>query len=395
MKITIENFEFNQKEIEQKIKSFSKQEEPEFARYAPDITFFKKALKPYLHYDNIIVLGHGGSITTTEGIYGALKNKKKLYIIDTPEPDFLFDIKKNTTKHNTVMLIVSKSGLTVDLIEIMMYFIDYPMIIITNPEGGTLLEITKKMNCLFIEHPNSIGGRFSGFTSSTLVPMYLLGFDIDKFFNGAKDMYKKCGFSKKLKQNPALEIASNYYMASIKGRNEIFAPIYSKKMNDFSTLLIQLIHESVCKEGKGMTIYSSSAPESQHHTNQRFFGGKKNVSGLFIVTDEKVQKTNRKVLIPKKLENIPLRDGTLKDLLKNNYAKTLTYEYLGVLEHSRKSKIPHIEIKMERCDEKELGEFVAMWHYVAVYLSMFHDVNPFDQPEVEYSKDVSFKMRKK
>lgn len=395
MKINVENFEGNIKELEQKIRLFSKQEEPEFARYAPDISFFKKALKPYLNYDNIIVIGHGGSITTTQGVYGALKNKKKLFIIDTPEPDFLFDIKKQCKKNDSVVVVVSKSGTTVDLLETMMYFAEFPMIIITNPEGGTLLEISKKMNCLFIEHPNSIGGRFSGFTSSTLVPSYLLGFDIDKLFSGAKDMYKKCGFSRKIKDNPALLIASNYYLASLKGKNEIFAPIYSKKMNDFATLLIQLIHESVCKEGKGMTVYSSSAPESQHHTNQRFFGGKKNVSGLFIVTDEKIQKNNKKIVVPKKLENITLRDGTLKDLLKNDYSKALTYEYLGVLEHSRKSKIPHIEIRIERCDAKELGEFVALWHYIAVYLSMFHGVNPFDQPEVEYSKDVSFKMRKK
>lgn len=395
MKITIENFDANQKDIEQKLKYFSKQEEPEFARYSPDISFFKKALKPYMEYENIIVIGHGGSITTTQGVYGALKKKKKLFIIDTPEPDFLFDIKKECKKNNSVVIIVSKSGTTVDLLETMMYFADYPTIIITNPEGGTLLEISKKMNCLFIEHPNSIGGRFSGFTSSTLVPAYLLGFDIDKLFKGAKDMYKKCGFSKKIKDNPALLIASNYYLASLKGKNEIFAPIYSKKMNNFATLLIQLIHESVCKEGKGMTVYSSSAPESQHHTNQRFFGGKKNVSGLFIITSEDIQKNNKKIIVPKKLENIVLRDGKLKDLSNNTYAKVLTYEYAGVLEHSRLNKIPHVEIKLEKCDEKELGEFVALLHYIAVYLSMFYSVNPFDQPEVEYSKDVSFKMRKK
>ncbi len=395
MIITHGNFGYDSKKIEQKIKKISKLEEPEFARYLPDTPFFKKALNKYTGIRNVIVLGHGGSITTTQGFYGALKKEgKKLYIIDTPEPDFINDVKHACKKNNSIVIVVSKSGSTVDILEVMMDFLDYRLIVITNPEEGALLQVAKILKAQMIEHP-PLGGRFSGFTSSALVPCALLGMDIEKICQGAKDMYKRCSFDKGVRDNPALGIAVNLFLADNNGKNEIFAPIYSKKMLEFSNLLIQLLHESSCKEGKGQTIYVSSAPESQHHTNQRFFGGRKNVCGVFITTEPKIQKNDKLIKIPQKLRNIPLRDGELKSLGANKYSDVLLFEYLGVLSHAKKAKIPNIEIKMEKCDEYELGAFVALWHYIAVYASLLRDVNPFDQPEVEYSKNISFEMRKK
>jgi len=394
MEIIFGNFEHDTKKLEAKFKKIEGFEEPEFARYLPDTPFFEKTLRAYRKYSNIIVVGHGGSITSTQGIYGTLKKEgKKLFVIDTPEPDFIARIKERCLKKDTIVLIVSKSGTNVDVLEIMMDFLDYPLLVVTNPETGTLLEICRRMKIDMIEHPN-IGGRFSGFTSSTLVPCYLLGFDIEKLVLGAKDMYKKCSFTIGIRENPALNIASSLYLADLDGKDEIFTPIYSKKMIDFSNLLIQLLHESSCKEGKGQTIYASSAPESQHHTNQRFFGGKKNVCGLFITTSPKIQKNNMAIKIPKQLKNIPLGNGTFGDLDKNRYSDVLMYEYLGVLEHAKKIKIPSIEIKMEKCDEYEIGQFIALWQYIAVYASLLRDVNPFDQPEVEYAKKISFEMRK-
>lgn len=394
MEIIFGNFEQKTKRLESKYRKIAGYEEPEFARYLPDTPFFEKTLRPYRKYRNIIVIGHGGSITSTQGIYCALKNsRKKLFIIDTPEPDFISHIKEKCLKKDSLVLVVSKSGTNVDILEIMMNFLDYPLLVVTNPESGTLLEICRRLKINMIEHPN-IGGRFSGFTSSALVPSYLLGFDIEKLVMGAKDMYKKCSFTRGIRGNPALNIASNLYLADLDGKDEIFAPIYSKKMFDFSNLLIQLLHESSCKEGKGQTIYSSSAPESQHHTNQRFFGGKRNVCGLFITTIPKIQKNELVITIPKKLKTIPLSNGTLGDLDKNRYSNVLMYEYMGVLEHAKKVKIPFINIKMEKCDEYELGQFIALWHYIAVYASLLRDVNPFDQPEVEYSKKISFEMRR-
>ena len=275
-----------------------------------------------------------------------------------------------------------------------MCFLTYKLLVITNPEGGALLEIAGKLGLPMIEHP-AIGGRYSGLTSSTLVPCHLLGMNIDKLFHGAKEMYRKCSPVAGIEDNPALQIAASLYVAETKGYEEVFMPIYSKRMTGFSNLVIQLIHESSCKDGKGQTFYAASAPESQHHTNQRFFGGRRNVCGFFIKTKKDVQKKDMLIKVPDKLKDIVIRDGTLASIDSNTYAQVLDFEFEGVIEHAKRNKIPRINLVMEKADEFELGEFVGLWHYIAVYASILRDVNPFDQPEVEFAKKVSFELRKK
>lgn len=367
---------------------------PIFAKSFPDLLKLKKELTKYDKYKNLIIVGHGGSITSTQGFYGALKSKKNMHIIDTPEPDYIKEVKSKCKKNETIVVVVSKSGDTVDVIEIMMEFLNYEIIAVTNLKAGTLIEIAKTLKLKIIEHPE-IGGRYSAFTASTIVPCYLLGYNIDKIIDGAKQMYRKCSPKISIDKNPALALAHNMFMAEKKGHVEVFMPIYSKKMFSFANLIIQLIHESSGKHGVGQTVYSASAPESQHHTNQRFFGGRGNVFGMFIVPDLKSHNYDYAIKVPKKIEDIKIKESALKSLSKNTYGQALHYEYLGTLEHAKKKNIPHATIIMDKIDESELGEFVALWHYIAVYSSVLRKVNPYDQPEVEYSKNVSFKLRMK
>ena len=393
MEISNFNFDKDKNAIDKGCKKIEKSPTPEFSRYQQPLSYIKKTLKPYLKYKNIILIGHGGSITSTQGFDKALNvGKKKLVIIDTPEPDFLADVKKNYKKNDSLVVVVSKSGTNVDVLEIMLYFLSYNMLVVTNPEGGALLEMAIKLGIQTIDHP-AIGGRYSAFTASSMVPSYLLGINIDKLIEGADYMYSQCSPKVKIKQNLALMIAMDLYLQEKKGYTEVYMPVYSKKLEGFSNLIVQLIHESSGKEGVGQTFFAATAPEAQHHTNQRVFGGRKNVCTCFIRTDPSVQKNDTRVSVPKKLQNISLRHGTLKDIDNNLYSNALQFEFDGVFAHAKKNKIPRIDMVLEKCDEFEIGSFVALWHYVAVYSSILRNVNPFDQPEVEYAKDISFEKR--
>lgn len=197
----------------------------------------------------------------------------------------------------------------------------------------------------------------------------------------------------KFDKNPALQVATVLYLFERKGYTEVFVPVYSTKLANFLPLIVQLMHESFCKSGKGMTFYGDMGPESQHHTNQRFFGGKKNVLGMFVrvkhtINDDKIIK------IPKKIADIPLRGSTMQMLDKLPYSKALDFEFLGVREHTIHFNIPYLVVNANKVDLGAMGEFMAFWHYVAVYSSWLRGVNPFDQPEVEFSKNHSFELRK-
>ena len=52
-------------------------ETPEFVKYRPDFGLMKKLAGEYAKYQNILILAHGGSITSFYGFYNTLKQRQK------------------------------------------------------------------------------------------------------------------------------------------------------------------------------------------------------------------------------------------------------------------------------------------------------------------------------
>jgi len=351
-----------------------------------DIDRIISIAKRYRHYKKIILIGNGGSITSFWTYYKALPHDRKAYLLNTMDPDLIAGVKKKCYKNDTLVVVISKSGNTVGVIEDLLQFIDYKMLVIT--EGGALEEIALKRHFDLIEHPD-VGGRFCGSSIVAYIPAAICGIDIKSIDKGIKAMYGKCA----AQNSPAKKISSVFYQLSKKGYTEIFMPVYSPKLEGFINLAVQLIHESCGKKGKGMTIYGSLAPESQHHTNQRFFGGKANVIGLFVSIDKfhHMIKTD----VPKDLKDVNLRYGRLDDIDNIELGKCVVYEFTGTYIDAVEKKIPLISLRLDMVDGESVGELVALFQYISVEFSSLLDVNPFDQPEVEKSKAISFDLRKK
>jgi glucose-6-phosphate isomerase len=158
-------------------------------------------------------------------------------------------------------------------------------------------------------------------------------------------------------------------------------------------MIIQLMHESACKDGKGQTFYSSLAPESQHHTNQRFLGGKKNVIGTFIVIEN--ASNDAKISVPEAISKIDYKGEDLSIIDGVDYQGALRAEYLGTKQDADKNSVPNVTIEIDRVSPKSVGELLGFWHLVAFYSSVLRDVNPFDQPAVENSKNITLNEIKK
>lgn len=278
------------------------------------------------------------------------------------------------------------------VIESLLAFSDYPLLPVTTPGTGAISVMAKKQGFDMIPHPE-IGGRYSGLTASGLAPSLFFDMDVESIQHGAADMYEKCDPKVPIDQNPALQLAASLYILDKRGYDEIFCPIYSQKLADFKTLIVQLIHETVAKKRKGQTIFSDDAPESQHHTNQRFFGGPKNVCGIFLTVEN--QENKRSVVkVPASIRRIKERDGKLGDINGVPYEKSLEFEFRGTYQDAIDNKIPCAHISLDKVNAFSVGELIAFWHYVAVYSAWLRDVNPFDQPQVEASKAISFEMRR-
>jgi len=272
-----------------------------------------------------------------------------------------------------------------------MEFTSYKVIVVTEAEDGVLRQIAKNMGWQVVEHPN-ISGRYSGATSAGLFPALLAGIKIDDLAAGITSGYRY--------KKQAYGLAKYYFDQERDGKSEVYISCYSWLLTNFRTLIVQLMHESVCKEGCGQTFYFSEAPESQHHTNQRFFGGKKNVIGTFIITREWFDLSagrhgDEKIAVPQKIADLKLKGLELKKLNNISYQQALLAEYTGTKKEADRLKIPNITLELTEITEETVGELLAFWQLVAFYSALLHDVDPFNEPAVESSKNITIEEIKK
>ncbi len=85
---------------------------PEFALYEPDFAMLKKYQEQFQKYKNILIIAHGGSITSLYGYYHALNYEahKKVYFLSTTDPDYIYQLKHELKKEETLVIPISKSG---------------------------------------------------------------------------------------------------------------------------------------------------------------------------------------------------------------------------------------------------------------------------------------------
>jgi len=147
---------------------------------------------------HIAIVGIGGSTLGTFAIYQFLKRTKefdkKLHFFETTDPT---DIKQRVKKldlEDTLFLIISKSGTTIETISIFKYLaslvtIDAKNCAIISEEDSKLTSFAKKQNMTTFDIPKNVGGRFSVFSTVGLVPLAILGVNIDNLLKGAKEVH--------------------------------------------------------------------------------------------------------------------------------------------------------------------------------------------------------------
>lgn len=382
-------FDFNGLEPKGSLETF-KPEDLDFTKVQPDMSRMLDVAGKYGNVKNIIIVARGGSVSTFRAFWhglGKYISDKKVYFVDTVDPDYTFYVKDRCTREDSLVVAISKSGTTVDVIENVLTFSGFPQVIITTDSDNPLNQIAKEKGYDTLPH-QEIGGRFSGLTEVGLFPAILSGLDASEIRKGAAQAYSDF----KNESNDAKKLALVIKELSDKGYDQIFLPIYSRKAVAFSELIAQLVNESVAKEGKGISTVIAEGPESQHFLNQRFFGGPKNMIGVFIgvsgFDEEEI------VEVPENIKNTALRDGNLGHLDGMKLSDSMKFELQGTYEEAKNNKIPAIKLEIDKIDEFNLGYFTAFWHIFTVYLARAFEVNPFDQPEVEGSKSISFELRK-
>lgn len=363
---------------------------PDFVNYQPNLEKIDQFKQNYEDIENLVVIGNGGSITSYRAIKYAFPTELEVssYIVTTMEPDYLEEIKRKTSTDNTLVLAISKSGNTVGVIESLLYFINngYDAAALTSENESALNQIANKLGLKQLEHPD-IGGRFTGAVETALLPAAIAGLDYKEIRRGAEKEYENI---KSGDYYLPEKTAKLLYQAEKNGFKEVLTPFYSSRLFGFYPLLVQLMHESVCKDGEGQTVYGDIAPEYQHHTNQRLFGGEKNVIPLFFTVENHPKE---KISVPEDIKDINLKGNNIGDLDGKELSKSLESEYEGVRKALIDEEKPYLNIEISSVNYETVGRLIVYLQFLAIYSAELREVNPYNQPDVERSKQQGIKYR--
>jgi glucose-6-phosphate isomerase len=367
--------------------------EPFFSRYSPDFGNIRQWSGKYTDKKNIIIEGNGGSISTIrafESCFGP-DTDKNVHMLDTDDPDYLAWLCKVCPKEDTLLIVINRSGNSIQTISGYLALKDYDTLFITT-SNSTLHELGKTLNVPTHhsdadEQPVS---RFSSISEFHLIPAAIIGMDIEGIAYGAQSMYEKCRPDVAFADNPALQLALCLDKLEKMRYNEIFLSMYSKRVAGFFELITQLYHESVCKAGKGQTIYGGDAPENQHHTLQRVNSGRRDSVALFLTVGEYGH--DQRMEVPTEARDIACRNIKLEKFGKVSMADIIHTEFEGTWKDTVEEGIPAIELQFSRITPGTVGMLIALLQYATYYSAVLRDVNPFDQPGVEKSKEYIFQL---
>ena len=150
--------------------------------------FNLKKINKFKKFKRIITIGFGGSILGTQAINSFLKRKtnKELIFINNLDFDQIKKLNKINNLRNSLFVIISKSGNTIEILSIIdslrknANFNKNNSLVITDDKKSYLNSFAKKHKIKIFSQRKFIGGRYSVFTETALIPSYLMGVNILK-----------------------------------------------------------------------------------------------------------------------------------------------------------------------------------------------------------------------
>lgn len=352
---------------------------------------------------NIAIIGIGGSTLGTYAIYNFLKYnkqrnktlKKELFFFESTDPINLNGTISQLNLEDTLFIVISKSGTTIETISIFKYLsslikMNSQNLLVITEDDSKLNAFAAANGISSFEIPKNVGGRFSVLSNVGLVPLYLAGFDIDELLKGARKISTSF-FEQNELYNQLLKKARTYYeYKDVYNINAIFS--YSQLLEGFNKWYIQLWGESLGKvdandTNQGLTPIGLLGPVDQHSFLQLIVEGKRDKTVTFIKIKDFKDDTKITPVTLEGLENLDYINGlNFKELINLQADATIA----SVKEY--KKDIPIDLIEIEEISEFEIGKLLFYYELLTSIVGKFLRINTYDQPGVEGGKIILKKM---
>jgi transaldolase/glucose-6-phosphate isomerase len=304
----------------------------------------------------VLLIGMGGSSMAPlvfQRTFTPRKDYPRLIVLDTTDPVTILRIEQTIPLERTLFIVSSKSGTTAEPLALLKYFYakveaqkkeraGENYIAITDP-GTSLETIAKALNFrhVFLNFPD-IGGRYSALSYVGLLPAALMGIDITKLLEQAILMMDACQPSVKAQDNPGITLGAEIGYLAKQGKDKMTL-LTSAPVASFGMWLEQLIAESTGKDGTGiLPVVGETLGDLSVYSQDHFF-----------------------VYLP----------------LFNHRQALMEQNLVSI----REAGYPLITIQLG--DLLDIGQEFFRWELAVATTGIILNINPFDQPNVQESKD--------
>src|SRR5919198_1049962 len=321
-----------------------------------DLIAFADRIRNERGFKHVMVCGMGGSSLCPEVLrqtFGKQDGYPELLVLDSTDPDAFSDIAEQIDITKCLFIISSKSGTTTEPLVFYKYWYDQVgkrkenpgecFVAVTDPGTKMETDATRDHFKRIFLNPPDIGGRYSALSYFGMVPAALAGIDIKKLLDRAERIVHSCASVVPAAENPGAKLGAILGESAKAGRDKCTI-ICDPKIASFGLWVEQLLAESTGKEGKGIVpVAGEPLGAPSVYGDDRLF--------VSVAVERLDSKTESK----------------LKAL-----------EAAG-----------HPVVYRTLTDTYDLGEEFFLWEIATAFAGWRLGINPFDQPNVQESKDAT------
>jgi transaldolase/glucose-6-phosphate isomerase len=318
---------------------------------------FAKDVKQH-GFADVVLLGMGGSSLGPEvfgDTFGPQAGWPRFHMLDSTDPAQIGSIEQAINLGKTLFIVSSKSGSTLEPNIFLDYFLagvaklrgkdkaGEHFVAVTDP-GSLLDRQAKKLGFSHIFHGMpSIGGRYSVLSKFGLVPAAAMGLYVKRLLETTLPMLRACGADVPPSGNPGVQLGIAIGIAATRFGRDKVTIVASPGIADLGAWLEQLLAESTGKQGCGLIPLADEplgTPES--YGSDRFFA--------YLELDGQHDPSQR--------------------------AAAAALEKAG-----------HPVVRIGVKDAWHIGQEFFRWEIATAVAGAIIGINPFNQPDVEASKD--------
>ncbi len=366
-------------------------------------------------FDNVLVLGIGGSALGGIAVSEALlkpywnlltpeqrDNYPRLFFLDNIDPDQITGLLNTIDLRRTLVNVITKSGSTAETMSQYMIVKDIMerelgdeyrknIVATTDKKVGVLRQLADQEGYKTFVVPDDVGGRFSVFSAVGLLPLALVGIDIDEIMNGIKDMdlaLKNTNISENIAAQNAL---IHYLMDTKKNKRLSVMMPYSSRLKYVSDWYVQLWAESLGKQvdNKGKEVHVGPTPikalgaTDQHSQIQLYNEGPNDKVISFI----RVEEFDNELKIPQIFDytGIGYLGGKSINQLINAEADSTR---VALSDYKR----PTVTISIPKVDAYNVAQLLYMLEVQTAIAGELYNINTFNQPGVEQAKNYTYAL---